>query len=258
MIIDVNSYIGHWPFRQITNSTAEGLIKRMDGAEIEKAAVSSINAIFYKDSQQGNLELIEQINDWKDRFIPFAVINPTYPGWKKDFLYCIDILGMKGLELYPYYHQYNLNDEPSVELLNLAAEKKIPVHLPCAVEDLRQRHWMDRTRNLKIDELEQALTLCPDTDFIVTNGSTHTFAKHLKTTTDKRNGKVFYDFARVEVFTPAFDSLLEAAGADHIVFGSVHPFQYVDTQLIKLHYSSLNNIEKEKIMSRNLKELFQL
>ena len=101
MIIDVNTYIGHWPFRQLRNNTAKELVKKMDEADISVACISSVHSIFYKDTQEGNLELINEILPYKDRFLPFAVINPVYPAWKKDFLTCIENMDMKGLELYP-------------------------------------------------------------------------------------------------------------------------------------------------------------
>jgi uncharacterized protein len=258
VIIDINNYIGHWPFRQVKNSTAEGLIAKMDKAEIDMAAVSSINAIFYKDTQQGNLELIEDIQPYKDRFLPFAIINPVYTGWEKDFLQCIDDLGMRGLELYPYYHQYKLTDEPAVKLLNMAADKGIPVHLPCAVENIRQKHWMDTMDNLSIDEVEKVIVLAPKTDFIITNGPTHAYSKRLKQGGSVREGRLYYDFARVEVFEGYLDTLIEAAGADSVVFGSQAPFQYIDTQLVKVHYSGLCENDKNKILYGNLKNLFSI
>lgn len=259
MLIDINTYLGHWPFRQVKNNTPCELIKVMDNAGIDMAAVSFINSVFYKDTQQGNEELIEQISSYKDRFIPFAIINPSYTGWKKDFLNCVENLGMKGLELYPYYHNYSLTDSNTIELLNIAAEKKIPVHLPCAIVNIRQRHWMDTTVNLSIDELEKVLSICPDTDFIITNGATDSIAMQLKDSTSNRSGRVYYDFTRIDsLFTLGFYKLVDTVGIDRIVFSSVAPFQYVDPQLVKLYFSDLNNIDKKKIMSGNLKELFRL
>lgn len=258
MIIDINSYIGHWPFRQLKNNTAAGLVKLMKESGIDMAAVSSVNAIFYKDTQQGNEELAEEINGHGGKFIPFAIINPAYTGWKKDFLYCVEKLGMKGLELYPYYHQYSLADKNTVELLNIAADMKIPVHLPCAIENLRQRHWMDTTRNLSVGELEKVLPICPGTDFIITNGSAVSMARQLQNAAEKRPGKIYYDFARLDVFTSGLETLVNIVGADRIVFGSVMPFQYIDTQLVKLHYSKLSETDKNKIAYGNISLLFGL
>ena len=263
MLIDINTYIGHWPFRQLRNNTASGLLSTMDEYGIDMAAVSSLNAVFYKDAQEGNKELIEEIKNNKDRFIPFAVINPKYVAWKKDFIYCVENLGMKGLELYPYYHRYDLTEPESVELIKLAGEMNIPVHLPCAIVNVRQRHWMDTNDNLVYDQVEKLLALCPDTDFIISNGPTQIIAQQLKKAAEGRKGRVYYDFARVDSFTlrtptTDLDTLIQHAGIDHVVFGSVLPFQYADPQFVRLAYSDLSEEEIEKVTSGNLKKLFRL
>src|SRR5699024_5479482 len=178
--------------------------------------------------------------------------------WKKDLIYCIDKLGMKGIELYPYYHDYKLIDDSAVELINFAADRSIPVHLPCAIENIRQRHWMDATENLSIDDVEKVLRLCPDANFIISNGPTHIYADRLKELSDIRKGKVYYDFARVEVFLTDFDALVEAAGIENIVFGSAAPFQYMDPQLVKLEYAKLDSKKIDKIKYKNIEKLLGL
>lgn len=258
MLIDINTYIGHYPFRQVKNMTPCELVKLMDDAGIDMAAVSSMNSVFYRDSQQGNEELAEQIAPYKGKFIPFAIINPAYTGWKKDFLHCINDLGFKGLELYPYYHQYELNSANCVELVTLAGEMGIPVHLPCALENIRQRHWFDTNENLSVEQVDALLNLCPDTDIIITNGATSSIAHVLEKSTAGRRGRVYYDFARIDAFLSDFADLIKTAGADRVVFGSVAPLQYIDPQLVKLHYGKLSAEDKEKITSGNLKELFKL
>lgn len=258
MVIDVNTYIGHWPFRQVKGGTAAELVKKLDEAGIDRAVVSTINAIFYKDSQQGNTELAEEIKPYGDRFIPFAVINPMYPGWEKDFDDCIHGLGMRGIELYPYYHNYRLTDGNAVKLINMAAAEKVPVHLPCAIENIRQRHMMDTIKNLSIEEVEQVCARCPQADFIISNGDTHDIAQKLKKVSQERQGRIYYDFARVELFEGNLKKLIDNAGIDRVVLGTVLPFQYSDTQFVKVHYAKLSPEDKEKILSGNLSELLKL
>lgn len=258
MIIDVNAYIGHWPFRQIRRNTPRQLCKLMDETGIDLACVSNLNAIFYRDVHAGNEELHKQIHsckEYKDRLIPFAIINPLYPAWKKDFLHCINDLGMKGLELYPCYHRYKLSDSSAVELINLAAIKGIPVHLPCAIENIRQRHHLDVKEDITADSVKAVLTLCPDADFIITNGSSGAIHHQLNSLYETRKGKVYFDFSRANILGAAFNELIGAIGAEHVVFGSMMPFQYIDTQLLKLTISDLAKEEKEKILYGNLKEL---
>lgn len=258
MIIDVNTYIGSWAFRRIRHNDAEGLRKYLEEAGVDRACVSSIDSVLYRDTQEGNLKLMEEIEGYEDYFIPFAIINPRYPEWERDFIYCIEELGMKGLELYPCYHGYRLTDPVATQIIDLAAERGIPVHLPCAIENIRQRHWLDVEENLAIEDVAKMATLCKDADLIITNGPTNIYAKYLRGISGERSGRIYYDFARVEVFLPSFEELVEAAGIDNIVFGSVAPFQYMDTQLVKLAYSRLSDEDREKISHENLGALLGL
>ncbi len=258
MIIDVNTYIGHWPFRKIEYDTAEKNLSLMDSTGIDVACVSNLNSIFYRDVMEGNIELNEQIKPYRDRFIPFAIINPAYPGWRKDFIHCIEDLEMRGIELYPCYHMYKLSDVAVVELLNMAADRKIPVHLPCAIENIRQRHWLDVKEDLSWDEVKQVLALCPRTDFIITNGPSINISGYLQPAIDNRQGRIYYDFSRLGILNSEPGSLIDKVGADNVVFGSVMPMQYIETQFVKLHFSNLEADVIDKILFKNLKELFEI
>ncbi|MGD8237415.1 MAG: metal-dependent hydrolase, partial [Armatimonadota bacterium] len=110
MLIDVNAYLGHWAFRELRNNTAARLVRLMDRKGIDLAVVSSASAILYKNSQAGNEQLARDTRRHGDRLIPFAVINPAYADWEHDLAVCVEDLGMRGLRLYPGYHNYALAD----------------------------------------------------------------------------------------------------------------------------------------------------
>lgn len=257
MIFDVNTYIGHWPFRKIRHNTAKSLAEYLKTGGVGKACTSSINAIFYKDCMEANRELMDEIAPYSDFFLPFGIINPVYTGWKVDFIECIEQLGVQGLELYPYYHGYNLTDDSAMELIEMAVSYSIPVHLPCAVVNIRQRHWMDTMKNLDIDELKSVLSSFSDGNFIISNGNSGQIAKQLETVAGKRSGKILYDFARVEVFNGGLDELIKTAGQDNIICGTVSPFQYIEPQRVKLDYADFSVEVYEKITFRNLESIFE-
>ena len=59
MFIDISTYVGHWPFRNLENNTLEGLDKLAQDNEITHMAVANLNGFFYKDANFANLELLE-------------------------------------------------------------------------------------------------------------------------------------------------------------------------------------------------------
>ena len=146
MLIDINAYVGHWPFMQLKYNTCEALTHRMDQFGVDISVISNLNGIFYKNTQSANLELYEEIRSLKrhsDRFIPFAVINPIYAGWRQDLETSIGKFGMRGVRLYPKYHDYEMTDPSLIELVKNARDRDIPVTFDFRMADGRQRSWMD-------------------------------------------------------------------------------------------------------------------
>jgi predicted TIM-barrel fold metal-dependent hydrolase len=146
MLIDINAYVGHWPFMQLQYNNCASLVKRMDKFGVSLSVISNLNGIFYKNTQSANRELYEELRSLgrdSERFIPFGVINPIYAGWRHDLEECIKKFGMKGIRLYPKYHDYGMKDPALIELVKRARDLGIPVSFTYRMVDSRQRSWMD-------------------------------------------------------------------------------------------------------------------
>ena len=78
MFLDMSTYVGHWPFRNIRYNTLEGLDTLAQKYDITHMVVANINGFFYKDANTANLELLEWLNHYhgKTQFLPLAVVNP--------------------------------------------------------------------------------------------------------------------------------------------------------------------------------------
>src|SRR5665647_2772328 len=103
MLIDINAYVGHWPFMQLKYNTCETLTHRMDQFGVDVSVISNLNGIFYKNAQSANQELYEEIKSLKRHiisFVTFADINPNYEVWQQDLETSISKLGMRGIRLY--------------------------------------------------------------------------------------------------------------------------------------------------------------
>ena len=138
------SATGH--FSTIITIPAEHLLDRMNRYGVNISVISNLNGIFYKNTQSANEELFAELNSdkrFRDRFIPFAVINPIYAGWKDDLETCVSEFGMKGIRLYPLYHDYDLTDPSCIELVKTARDKNLVVALTLRMVDSRPRSWMD-------------------------------------------------------------------------------------------------------------------
>ncbi len=150
MLLDINAYVGHWPFKQLKYNTCESLLERMDRFGVEVSVVSNLNGIFYKNTQTANEELFDEIRSdrqFNNRFIPYAIINPIYAGWKNDFETSIGKMGMQGVRLYPLYHDYELTDPACIEVVKMARDLECQLPFHSASSTAGSAHGWTLTRN---------------------------------------------------------------------------------------------------------------
>ncbi len=172
MLIDINANTGHWPFNQTNCNTCAGLLQRMDRYGVDISVVSNMNGIFYKNTQPANEELYEEVMSdrrFRKRFIPFGIINPVYAGWKDDLEICINSLGMKGIRLYPMYHDYELTDPALFELIKIAGDRGIVVAFTLRMADSRCRSWIDLNKEHSLRDFIPVIRSFPDTKFFILN-----------------------------------------------------------------------------------------
>ena len=172
MLFDINAYVGHWPFKKLRHNTCAEMLGRMDRFNVRYTIVSNLNGIFYKNTQSANEELYDEINSdnrFKNRIIPFAVINPIYAGWKDDLETSCGRMGMKGIRIYPLYHDYDLAEPSLIELVRLARDKSLPVALTLRMVDSRQRSWMDIENEWELKDVIPVIKAVPDAKFMILN-----------------------------------------------------------------------------------------
>jgi hypothetical protein len=258
MRIDFHTYIGHWPFRQLRGNTPAGLLEYMGRFGIDQVVVSNINGVFYKNTQPANEELAEAIKPFPGRFIPYAVINPSYPDSEYDLEICHRKLGMKGLRLYPQYHDYELTDPRLSKLLELARGLNLPVAFSRWLVDERQHSWMDIGGQLSLDSLVPMIKDNPGT-FVLLNVEADLIKDaNLQALHDV---DVYFDTVYATACVPGQSGydvlrLIKEFGADRFLFGSAYPFRDPISALIRLEViNELDPAAKEAIWSRNAQRL---
>src|SRR5437867_2330120 len=98
------------------------MLALMDRARIDRAVVLSASSITYRNPQAGNEEVAAEIRSHGDRLTGFAVLNPVYAGWRDDLKICREQFRMRGLRLYPCWHNYHLTDSACLEMVHRAAD----------------------------------------------------------------------------------------------------------------------------------------
>src|SRR5438093_13632233 len=81
MRIDVNAFIGHYPFRRVPGGSPAALLEAMDRTGIDQAWISNLSAIFWRDPSEGNAVLY-QVAERESRFRAVAAIHPELANWR--------------------------------------------------------------------------------------------------------------------------------------------------------------------------------
>jgi uncharacterized protein len=172
MLIDISANVGHWPFQQTNYNTCGALLERMNRFGVDLSVVSNMNGIFYKNTQAANEELYEEIlsdNHFSKRFLPFAVINPIYAGWENDLDICNTKMGMKGVRLYPLYHDYEITDPSCIELVKNARDRGMVIAFTIRMVDSRPRSWMDLSKEWNLRDILPVIKEVPDAKYMILN-----------------------------------------------------------------------------------------
>jgi uncharacterized protein len=258
MIIDTNAYLGHFAFRRLRHNTADELLRLMDAKGIDRAVVSSAAAITYRNAQSGNEEVANEIRRHGDRLIGFAVINPFYAGWEDDLEICQGEFGMKGLRVYPKWHNYSLTDARCREMIAAATERKMIVSIPSRVEDYRERSWLADIPDLPLAELTGLAKAHSKARFLFVNGAgfTNTTLGHGDSGLP---ANYWIEISRLRALQENdIGQLLKSLGPNRVVFGTGMPFNAPDPALVKMEVLEAPEDVKEQIRWKNAAGLLEM
>jgi predicted TIM-barrel fold metal-dependent hydrolase len=270
MLIDINSYIGNWPYRGLRGNTLDSMLARMNKFGVDKAVVANINGLTYIDFQQANEELNAAINSndiFKNRFIPFATINPVLPWWRDSLEVCHKKFSMKGIRLYPLYHQYKMTEESCIELVKAARDRNMPISIPLRMSDLREGSWLDVKEELTYNDIASLVSKVPDAQYIVldarlTDTQERTTEQSIKIL---QNADILFDTSRgagVPCKGPNGESLqylLSTFGPKKLAFGTETPFIDYCSPFIRVAvFKEADQATKDLIWSGNARRMLRI
>lgn len=258
MWIDINSYVGHWPYMELKYDTCKALLQRMDRFGVDRSVVTSLSGIHYKNTQSANRALYEEWrseNELKERLLPFAVINPTYAGWKYDLKQCLEEFGMRGIAVYPKYHDYSVEEEAMVELAEIAREYDVPVALTLRMVDHRARFWMDIEKEWTLADVMPVIRKVPNARYIIWNVANSTRLDEDDLALVKKSRVLMDTSGRA---TNNLSGLLDVFGPEKFAFGSHAPILDYATGRMRIEYLDRADSVKQKLRSENAVDMLNL
>lgn len=261
MLIDINAYTGHWPFRQLQNNSCKKRLQLMKQFGVDISVISHLNGVFYKNTQSANEELYEELKSdihFNDRFIPLAVINPIFAGWRDDLSVSIEKMGMKGIRIYPKYHGYDMANPACVELVKRVRDMGLIVSLSLRMVDSRVSSSLDIDHEWQLKDILPIIQEVPDAKYLILNVVNSTQLSNDETALLRKTAILIDTSGRA---INNLGELLNKYGKDKFAFGTHSPILDYCTGLLRIE--SLRNNEadeqaKELLRYGNAKRFFEI
>lgn len=244
MIIDCSVGFGHWPFARFAEDTPAKLDRALAKEGIDRALVSSAEAVLYEEPEECNRELERQLARFP-RLVPVPVASPRV----KSAAVILAKPGIKAVKLIPNYHAYSLTEARAVDLCARVAELGIPVLVQMRVEDERSHHELLKVPGVQVEDIAFLAARLPQLSIVALCPY---FAEAVRLA---EIPNVYVDISYAEILD-TLGQLCARVPAAKVLFGSHAPWLYARAAAQKLALSSIGRDEREAIGSRNAVRLF--
>ena len=244
--LDFNCYCGNWPFFRVRYNTVEKLAQLHSRCNIEGGFVSSVEAIFYQDPYEAELQLAKQLDGTP--YMHAMTLNPTLTGWKDDFFRAIRELNIRAIRLMPGFHGYDLADPVLEEVCDLLRTHHLPLILTLRIRDERTS-WMVSPRKLEVEEVAAFLDKYRGVVTILGCARVKE-AISLRSQFEERNN-LFTDVSGFKDGNYAIETVSEQIGSEHIIYGSSAPLLEMQSTTIIIDRAKLPEEIRSNIFSGN-------
>ncbi len=252
MRLDVNAFLGAYPWRHVPGTSPDALVRAMNRAGIDVAWASYLPAVFWRRPMEGNAWLYAAV-EREPRLRPVPAVHPGLPGWEASLAEAADH-GAPAVRCDPTY--YGL-DPAGPEMRVLAAAcgaAGVPLLMAVRLEDARQRHPADRAPELPAAAIRTLVRSDGDLRLIVTHGDRALIEEvHFGATPDEA-ARMWWDISWL--WGPPEDhlaTLVETVDAARLVFGTGQPLRLPEAAVAKLDLLDLAPEQRAAIEADNVR-----
>lgn len=227
--LDVNAFIGEYPFRAVPHPEPEALVRVLDREHVARAWVASLPAVWHRDPAHANENLVARLAPYAERLRAVPTIRPDWPQWRDSLNRSVDS-GAPAIRAYPSHWGFAPDDERLTELAAECARQGISLLLTVRFEDLRQRHHLDVAMDLSAASVRELARADTGARIIVTAASRDMIEEvHWGLTPNERT-KLWWDISWL--WGPPEDHLahvIRTIGSERLVYGSAWPLRLAQT-----------------------------
>lgn len=247
---DINCMIGHWPFRKLGHNKPEDILKVHAQNDITAGCISSLDSVLYNDPYEGDEDLAVDIKKM-NQYLHIQSVNPLLSFSTDDIKRGVELLGVKGVKIYPCYHQYNLDAVELEPVCKCLREYDIPLFVQLRMEDYRADYIMLQ-KQLGVKDIDVLLNKYPDIKIVLLTPRLNEI-KSLASVI-RRTDRVLLDTSGLKDGLFAVESVVDSIGPDKLAYGSLYPLFCLKSTLMLVEEAQLDQNIKQKIYSENAKK----
>ena len=222
--LDVNTFIGAYPFRYVPHPDPEVLVRVLAREGIARAWVGHLPSAFWRDPTHGNAQLYAALEPHRAVLAPAPAIRPDWPGWERALHAAVE-LGAPAVRVYPPQWGLGAGDRSLLGLCDACAEAGVSVVLTVKFEDLRQRHPMDVAGDLGAPAI-RALVRRGRARVVVTAAGRELIEETHWSLTEEERARLFWDISWI--WGPPEDhlaKLFRTIGSERFGYGTMWPLR---------------------------------
>lgn len=233
-MIDVNTFIGPYPFRHLPDPSASALKRELDRLQVSEAWVGHLPSAFYRDPTPGNNILYRALRTHADRLKPVPTVRPDWPNWKEEVSRALDEEAA-AIRAYPVQWGLPPGDERMAELAVRTSENRLPLLLTVRFEDLRQRHPLDSAGDLTAAHIRKLARSDESVRLLVTGAGKGMVEEVHWSLTPAEQTRLLWDISWI--WGPPEDhlaKLIGSLGSERFVYGSQWPLRLAEGPVANL------------------------
>lgn len=243
--LDFNCFCGNWPFFRVRSNTVEKVAQLHSRCGITGGFMSSLEAIFYQDPYEAELQLAQQLKGTS--YMHAMTINPTLPAWKDDLKRAVRDLNIKAVRIVPGFHFYKLTDPVMDELSDMLRQYGLPLIITLRLRDERTM-YMIQPEPVVIGDLCAYLDRNPDIVTLVAHIRAGEVPKLEAQLSAREN--LFIDISGFKDGLFTVDNAWEnTAARGHIVYGSGAPLMEMQSTTMQIDTAHLEESAKNEMFS---------
>jgi uncharacterized protein len=254
MRIDVNAFLGAYPWSRLPGTSPDALLAAMDRVQIGTAWVTHLPGLFWRDPTEGNPWLYETCRT-HPRLRPVPAVHPGLAHWQDVLNEAVE-RGAAAVRCDPLYFALQPSG-PEVRVLAAACGAAgMPLLMAVRLEDGRQRHPNDVAGELPAAALRALIRSDQDLRLVVTHADRGTVEEVHFGSTPEEARRIWWDISWL--WGPPEEHLatvLATVGVERFVFGTGQPLRLPENAVAKLDLLALPAAQRALIESDNTRAL---